>query len=295
MSIVLSYKMADNPPAPMEWDVYAEKVMKEWADLLSATPPKPEKDFQAFLERHPSMVPGATWTPGAGRSGHDPVPPVLISQPPLNGLLKHIPDFMWIAKDSMSLSPVFIEIERPDKRWFTDDGHQTAEFTQAVNQINEWKSWIKDPAHILLFRDYYDIDNLDFHRLEFNPQYILIYGSRSEFDGKDHLNKLRGSRRMPDEDFRTFDSLYPDSRLSEMLCVRMQGPRSYHAITWPPVATLSPNYAPSRAIIRDKDVAIKGCDWISNERRDFLLGRLPYWESWVKDGAKGPIRFSDRE
>lgn len=50
-----------------------------------------------------------------------------------------IPDFLWIATDSCNIYPIFVEIERPSKNWFTVSGQPTADFTQAQTQLAEWK------------------------------------------------------------------------------------------------------------------------------------------------------------
>jgi hypothetical protein len=71
---------------------------------------------------------------------------------------------------------------------FQKDGTPTAEFTQAKNQLSEWKVWFGKPENQMAFvRDY----ALPFPRLKLEPQYVLIYGRRAEYEGDEHLTRLR--------------------------------------------------------------------------------------------------------
>jgi hypothetical protein len=101
----------------MSWDDYERRVIEEWQALLNSEAGCEERNIHQFLAKHPSMIPWVSRTP---------FPTALISQPPLVGIGQKIPDFLWIAKDSLNLRPVFIEIESPCKKWFTraDVPHQ---------------------------------------------------------------------------------------------------------------------------------------------------------------------------
>ncbi len=295
MSLEPTYQMATNPPQPLAWDEYESRVLLEWAQVLNA-PNVQEAAIQAFLERHPSMVPGAFLTACAGKSGHCPQPVALISQPPLSGLTKRIPDFMWIAVDSSTISPVLIEIEQPSKRWFTQDGTPAAEFTQAQHQLAEWRAWMSEPANQAVFRDFYRLSDEYWRRLDFRPLYILILGRRREFDGRDTLNKIRRKLERDDEFYMTFDRLAPDYNCREFLCARINSPGEYSAITWPPTGTLSPAFARDRRKIADIKTAIEAAGWVTAERRDFLLARLDYWNAWAATtGVRAGIISGERE
>ena len=108
--------MFDNPPPPILLDEYKRRASEELENLL-ATSPNIEKVFQEFLEENPAFVPGAFQI--TSPSGFIPYWGCLFSQPRLNGLFKRIPDFTWITRDSLTLAPVFIEIEAPVKKCFT--------------------------------------------------------------------------------------------------------------------------------------------------------------------------------
>src|SRR4051812_29021212 len=96
-------------PPPMGWEEYSTRVLAEWRALLARDAADREGALQIFLERHPSLVPGPFSTAGWGESGHFPFPAAVISQPPLQGLQRRVPDFMWIAVDSGTISPVLVE------------------------------------------------------------------------------------------------------------------------------------------------------------------------------------------
>lgn len=135
--------------------------------------------FRSFLERHPSLVPGAR-TPGSP-SGHFPLHCALITQPRLPGFHSRVPDFMWIAVDSGTWYPTLIEIESPDKKLFTRDGQQTAKFSQAKNQLDRWHSWFCNPTNVQQFIELYGIPSSWCNLLNRQLHMILIYGRRAEF------------------------------------------------------------------------------------------------------------------
>lgn len=127
MKFEKTYSICPGPP-PMAWSEYEALILPRWQALLDSKV-STEADFQAFLERHPCMLPGPFGL--IGQSGHAPYPSAIISQPVLADFTRRVPDFMWIARDSSSIYPVLIEIETPAKPWFRQDGMQHASLTQA--------------------------------------------------------------------------------------------------------------------------------------------------------------------
>jgi len=105
-----------------------------------------EAQYQEFLETNPCFVPGGRSVDGP--SGHGPWPHALIRQPKLPGLATRQPDFMWIATDSESTYPVLVELERPDKKWFTLDGRTHSDLNHAVDQLRDWEAWLAKPANV---------------------------------------------------------------------------------------------------------------------------------------------------
>ena len=208
---------------------------EELAMLIAGPDRDKEEIFQAWLERHPAFVPGALGPDGM--SGHEPWPMALITQPKLSGLGGKIPDFCWLAADSAHLTAVLVEIETPAKVWqHSGDAGQSAELTQAVEQLNSWRAWFAQPDHAAGFlRDY----RLPSHYcdLTFTQHYVLIHGTRAEYEG----NRVRAAQRAAgmtaaDAVFMSFDRLLEiaPTRAARYGCVRIDE-NGYHAVAVPPI------------------------------------------------------------
>jgi hypothetical protein len=137
--LVRTYKL-EAGPTRVSWETYASAVTASWNALLARDPE--ETEVQAFLERHPGLLPGYRSLTIA--AGYSCIPPAVITQPPLSGLIKKVPDFMWIAHSSDLILPTLIEIEKPGKRWFKKDGDPTADLTHARQQLATWRSWFRN-------------------------------------------------------------------------------------------------------------------------------------------------------
>jgi hypothetical protein len=62
------------------------------------------------MELNPAFAPGAD---GLGDGTHGSEGDLLYSQPPLPGIERPVPDFIWITRNSEDLIPVLIEIKTP--------------------------------------------------------------------------------------------------------------------------------------------------------------------------------------
>jgi hypothetical protein len=103
-----TYELHANPPSRMLWKEYEGRMLAEWAALLNSEMGCDEKRVHKFLVKHPSMIPGAYSM--TGPSGHSPFPMAVLSESALSGLGMKVPDFIWLSKDSVNFTPVFIEI-----------------------------------------------------------------------------------------------------------------------------------------------------------------------------------------
>ena len=270
-----SFDFIEDRPRATSWEDYETYVRKSWTQLLAANPD--EAVVQSFLEQHPCLVPGA-YGHLVMASGHGPYPEALISKPNLSGTFTRIPDFMWIAGDSATITPVLVEIEAPAKRWFTKSGKPTAHFTQARHQLTEWKTWFQQPENEQVFRGTY----LAHYRVQMpiKPLFVLVFGRRNEALDDENARSNRAAMQNPDEFFMTFDRLQPKEDASGYPCVRYSD-RSFIAITFPPTFRLGPANAEHVSLIREREAAINACELMSPERREFLVGRLDYWDSWA--------------
>lgn len=288
-----TYKLEQSPVPPESWSDYAARNMAKWKTLLNRDPSPSESEVQQFLEMHPSLVPGAFGT-NANPSG-GPIYKAVITQAPLPSYNKRVTDFMWISRDSMNERPVLIEIEAPSKKYFTKDGVPTAEFTQAQNQIAEWKAYFNDLNNVELFKKFYGIERYSGLGLRFSPSYILIYGRRSEFEGNKDLTAKRGILNLPDVHLISFDSLNFDPKCDQFICVKMRGPLRPEAISVPATIAWSPILASDRCMISNIEQAVLSNSEINHERKHFLASRVGYWNEWGKRDDQGFINAGDKE
>ena len=56
---------------------------------------------------------------------------------------QRVPDFLIAELDSMGFRWYGIELESPFKPLYTKKGVQSAQLTQALNQVDEWRKWLK--------------------------------------------------------------------------------------------------------------------------------------------------------
>ncbi len=237
------------------------------------------------------MVPGGQSM--SGPTGHSAYPAALITQPRLPGFDERIPDFLWIAKDSLHVYAVLIEIEAPTKRIFRQDGTQTADFTQAQSQLAEWKVWLSSPTNQQQFRDAY-CPEAEFPWVHFKPQYVLIYGRRSEFVDHPERNLSRTHLQRDNEYHMTFDRLQPLRDHSQYMTVRY-GRKGYSAVSMPPTFEFRPSMSESRAKILNKEDIVEQTPYLNASRKEFIMRRIPYWDSWSKLENKGVINAGDWE
>ena len=269
----------ESGPSPMAWEVYAECLTQELARFLSSSPS--ERDMQSFLEANPALVPGA-WTPGT-KSGHPPLRLCLIAQPELQGLGERRPDFMWIATHSDSWYPTLIEIEDPGKRIFRSNDEPTAEFTQARNQLEQWRTWFRDPTNVSMFMERYAIPDWMRRHRSIKLHMILIYGRRNEFKHTAERSRLRGNLLGgADAELMSFDRLSPDRDLESAVTARVSSAGEYRVIWVPPTLRTGPYLASLQVDLDDFDGAIDRSKDISEERKEYLKRRIRYWQAWER-------------
>jgi hypothetical protein len=261
----------------------------ELSGLIAGDQADQEGVFQDWLERHPAFVPGARG-PG-GNSGHTPWPCGLISQPRLEGIVGKQPDFCWIASDSAEVTAMLIEIETPAKRWQRDgEAVQSAELTEPVEQLNAWRAWFSAPDNQAGFlREYLVPDYMA--RRHFTQHYLLIHGSRSEFEGNIVREAQRAaSIRGTDYQRMSFDRLpeIVDSWSADLGCVRRRE-AGYQSIAVPSV------FSPTS--ITDSALALTGgledavaASPMDKDRREEILAELRERAT----APTGPARFRPR-
>lgn len=288
-----TYEIIIPPALPLSWDDYVTIMESEWKTLLendAAT----ERDFQEFFERHPCYLPHMHHIWG-GRGGHGPFPCAVISQPVLPGYSRKVPDFLWIARDSAAVYAVLIEIEAPTKPWATVAGQSSAEFTQATNQIADWKAWFHEPLNIAQFRELYRIPSDWVRNRAFQQRYILVFGRRTDPSLTEDFNRKRKHLERENECHMTYDRLHPQRDLSFCICAKLDN-QGYRAVSIPPTLELGPMSADDWKLIRDKEAAVRTNRYLSEARKNFLTTRWSYWDAWAKNDGGMRIRHTgDRE
>lgn len=165
-------------------------VDSQWKSLLKRNPS--EKSVQAFLERHPSHLPGLS------DLHNGPLHNVVVTKLPLAP--DYETDFAFITRHSMALQFTFIEIERPNKRIFNKDGAFTQTFQHAHQQVRDWVLWSNNNLGILvqmfgpMFEGYNVTNDLK------TVRGYLVYGHRAQFekDRKKH-NRWRTLHEQADD------------------------------------------------------------------------------------------------
>jgi hypothetical protein len=268
-------------PQALAWDYYSDLVLSEWYSLLSQEPE--EEDVQRFLELHPSMIPGGSGDIGPG-GHHGSDMGAVFRRPDLIGEGRTFqPDFMWVTRSTSLVTPILIEIEKPSKRWFRKDGRPTSEFTQAHDQLNDWRSWFARDKNRSLFRERFLFLTEKYEDRPLEPQYVLVYGRESEFGiGGGHTNPRglrykRDQQRGTNESFMTFDALRPryDHSNSMTLTMTARGPEIY---AFSPVYGTGTHVGKGALVLGDPHDALWRSVMISEERRAYLAMRWAYWQ-----------------
>lgn len=269
-----------NRPRPLEWGQYSDQIRAEWFKLLSTNPE--ENEVQAFMELHPAMIPGGSGDIGPG-GHHGSQMSAVFRQPTLSGAgSTFVPDFMWVTKSSGLVTPILIEIEKPSKPWFNKNGSPTAKFSQAKDQLDEWRSWFAQDSNPSIFRQKYMFEDLHLNR-PLKPQFVLIYGRDVEFtwagghSNPDGLRHKRESKRNSDETFMSFDSVIPryDHRNSITVSMTANGPVPF---AFSPVYQTNSMTGIDARILGDPAAALERSVMMTPERKAYLSTRWKYWQ-----------------
>jgi hypothetical protein len=99
----------------------------------------------------------------------------------------------------------------------------------------------------------------------------------------------------PDDTFlMTFDSLRPDANADDFMTLRRDG-RCVTAVTVPPTYRLRPITTEDILEVQGRIEAVEREPRLTEERRRFLIERIPYWDTWLRRDRRGVIAASDCE
>lgn len=171
--------------------------------------------------------------------------------------------------------PVFLELERPDKKWFTGSGQQTAELSQAISQVAEWRTWLESAANQLAFHEMYGVSSAIRSYFRFQPVFHLVYGRRAEFIQDNRKSQTRDSLRPGWLSWSTYDRLTPSANARQWVTVRVRQRGGWEVVAIPPTFDF-PSYFADEALqgIIGFDTAITANTLISDDRKHYLLEKL---------------------
>jgi hypothetical protein len=257
------------PGRPSE-EAYNRLLTERWQQLLDSPESKDEALLQAFLERHPSLLPGSHTVDGD--SGHSPYPMAVISQPTLPGLSARRPDFMWIACHSSEVFPILIEIETPHKQWFYGDRAEIhSDLTHAQGQLAEWRAWFGRGYNRELFIDQYGLGAFMGSR-KLSPRFVLVYGRSENYEGIRRRMEKRAELARDDERLMSFDRLTPCKNSVLYSCVRRQQD-GYSLLAVPPSLTIFNTGKPYQPATGWAE-ALDDCPDMAVDRQDYLKKQL---------------------
>lgn len=281
-------------PMPLGWQEYSDVLQSEWFALLDREPE--EERVQEFLELHPALIPGGTGDIGPG-GNHGSDLQVVFRQPRLKGAGRDFaPDFMWVTRSSSLITPILIEIEKPSKRWFTAEGRPTRHFVDAHDQLRDWRTWFATGSNAQTFQDQYAFLGDSWRDRTLAPQYVLIYGRKSEFEvGGGHsdpaaLNRKRAQLRGPDETLMTFDALIPRFEQSSSITATMKatGPEAF---AFSPLYRTGPHLLGELQHLAGVDDALSRSVMMTEERHRYLADRWQHWTNMSAREAKSGRRW----
>ena len=115
----------------VDWDTITQEQVDALRDTVDSA--HREEDVQEFLTAHPQFLIQHI-SGGHGR--------FVLPKPSLGGVW--IPDYLLVHEDSEGVHWHGLELESPKGRLCTNQGQPTADLTHAVQQITDWRAWIRN-------------------------------------------------------------------------------------------------------------------------------------------------------
>lgn len=193
----------------------AEEVRKSYLKLLDES--RPEQVYQDFLEANTQFIPRDFVQNHGIHFG------LVLRKLGFGADFKS--DFFFFSKSSDDWNAVFVEIEKPQSRYFQSTGNQPhKDFQAAVGQIKQWKAWLSVPENKSAFLQSLTALQVPRH-MAMNPticKFVLVHGRRNEYSGNPDRRRLIHSYEEDDFKIMSFDSLAEDlaSRNELMIGVR---------------------------------------------------------------------------
>lgn len=176
---------------------------QEFQQLLAAE--RDEQVYQSFLERHTRFIPREFI------QNHGIANSLVLRKLGFGPDYKC--DFFYFSKSSDDWNAVFVELEKPQSRFFkqnSNDFHR--DFSAALQQIGRWKAWFVSDQNHGAFLSTVSAIQVPRHMAR-NPtyrKYVLVIGRRSEYEANEERRRIVKSAEAEDLKIITFDSLLED-------------------------------------------------------------------------------------
>jgi len=119
--------------------------------------------------------------------------------------------------------------------------------------------------------------------------------SRVEAAAVPSVTQKRGHLYPDDIVAMTYDRLQPNANSDQLICMKVDSKGTFKTLSVPATLKWRPILAEDRAQITCIEAAIEANPYISSKRKQFLIRRLPYWNSWAKREPRGIINSRDEE
>ena len=174
--------------------------LSKYSNLLNETPS--EQEIQSYLENHTRFIPREFV------QNHGIHLSLVLRKLAIGADYKT--DFFYFSKSTDDWHAVFIEIEKPSSKFFRKNSNKFhSDFTQALDQINQWRAWFRSNQNKGTFLSMVNSIQVPVHMAS-NPtfnKYVLVFGRRSEYEKNVDRRDLIGAKETDDFKIITFDSL----------------------------------------------------------------------------------------
>ncbi len=161
-----------------------------------------ESVYQNFLEKHTQFIPTRTF-----ELNHGVHCGIIFKK--LHIGTQYISDFFFITKSSAEWRLVFIELEKPNSKFFNKDETITTDLNKGIKQVNQWRTYLNEPNNLASFINQPAVNKLlsthpGFVNNPKNCYYILVTGRRDDIKNRNLLSQYTHHNFY----IMTYDSLY---------------------------------------------------------------------------------------
>lgn len=260
---------------------FESRVLEEYHELLDELTEAggQEQRIHEYFEKRPLLLPGIYGV--HEKTNHGVFGHKIFSKFQLNGgIFRRIPDFLFVTKTSVQLQVVFIEIEDPSKKIFTEKDYFNADFNQAYQQLEDWEQWFQHGTNQTVLRDSLNsvIDHSMMARLPMKAEFVLVYGRRSEYENMNmRIQRLSQKNKAPFK-VMSFDRLTCAPYTSDLITVRLDQNGAHALQVDERYEYEYTNRATHRNIQRKEEAVIRN-EFISQERKDEIVKKIRHLDS----------------